>query len=144
MMIKEQVSKLLPKGIHLMDVKENSRGRSVRLIIDSENAIDLQKTAEIATLVNESGILDEPFPSGCNLEVSSPGLSAPLTESFQFKKHIGRTLKLCINKDGKQNHLQAKLVQADDDEIQFVSGNTDPETVGYADIIEAKIKITFH
>ena len=142
-MIIEQVSKLLPEGIYLMDLKENPRGSSVRLIIDSEKAIDLKMTTKIAKMVQESGVLDTAFPRGCSLEVSSPGIMKPLTESFQFRKHIGRTLKLTIDRGYSTEHLQAKLLNADENGIQFSENKSDPESLSYTDIIEAKIKITF-
>ncbi len=126
-----------------MDLKENPRGSSVRLIIDSDQAIDLQMTTKIAKMVNESGVLESAFPKGCSLEVSSPGITTPLTESFQFRKHVGRTLKLTVERGGSREYFQAELVNADQNGIQFISGKSDPESLSYADIIEAKIKITF-
>lgn len=115
----------------------------MRLIIDSDEAVDLQMTTEIAKVINESGVLDHSFPSGCNLEVSSPGLTAPLTEPFQYKKHIGRNLKLSISQGGNEKRLHGKLMDADDKGIQLTAGKTDILSISYADIIEAKIKITF-
>lgn len=126
-----------------MDLKENPRGSSVHLIIDSDKAIDLKMTTKIAKMVQDSGVLDTAFPRGCSLEVSSPGITKPLTESFQFIKHIGRTLRLTVDRGDSTEHLQAKLLNADEDGIQFTEGKSDPESLSYANIIEAKIKITF-
>ncbi|MBT3618195.1 MAG: hypothetical protein HN517_05370 [Candidatus Marinimicrobia bacterium] len=142
MIIREKVENLLPKGIHLLDMKEDSRGRSVRLVIDSDQAIDLRMTTDITRRVNNAGVLDSAFPSGYSLEVSTPGVSTPLTKPYQFSKNVGRILKLVLNRGETHQKVQAELLHADDDGIQFVKTDSEPERIFYRDIIEAKVNIS--
>ena len=70
---------MIPGHLVIMDIVENIPQSKVTIIIDGPQPIDLQTTASIAKTVRNSGLLDEIYKDGFQLEVTSPGLDAPLT-----------------------------------------------------------------
>jgi ribosome maturation factor RimP len=68
---------------------------NVKVFLDADSGLDIGKSADVNRrlykLIEETGI----FPDGdFSLEVSSPGVDAPLRSLRQFKKNIGRTIEV--------------------------------------------------
>ena len=85
---------MIPGHLVIMDIVENIPQSKVTIIIDGPQPIDLQTTVSIAKTVRNSGLLDEIYKDGFQLEVTSPGLDAPLTHPIQFKKNMGKVIKV--------------------------------------------------
>ncbi len=94
--LKNQLGALLPEDLVLMDVIEDHCRPGVKLVVDGAKPISIQATAEVARTVRDSGILDRIFPDGYQLEVTSPGVEAPLTHPFQYEKNRGRKVELTL------------------------------------------------
>ena len=95
--LKKKVAEMIPGHLVIMDILENIPQSKVTIIIDGPQPIDLQTTVSITKTVRNSGLLDEMYRDGFQLEVTSPGLDAPLTHPFQFKKNMGKVIKVrCI------------------------------------------------
>jgi ribosome maturation factor RimP len=58
------------------------------------DSIDLQTTTSIARYIRNSEIVSSEYPDGVQIEVTSPGIDAPLVHPFQFKKNINRSLNV--------------------------------------------------
>jgi ribosome maturation factor RimP len=98
--LKNKLGALLPEDLVLMDVIEDHYRPGVKLVVDGSKPISIQATADVARAVRDSGILDGIFPDGYQLEVTSPGLEAPLTHPFQYKKNMGRKVELTLKDQG--------------------------------------------
>ena len=92
--LKKKVAEMIPDHLVIMDIVENIPQSKVTIIIDGPQPIDLQTTLSIAKTVRNSGLLDEMYKDGFQLEVTSPGLDAPLTHPIQFKKNMGKVIKV--------------------------------------------------
>ena len=92
--LKKKVAEMIPGHLVIMDIVENIPQSKVTIIIDGPQPIDLQTTVSIAKTVRNSGLLDEMYQDGFQLEVTSPGLDAPLTHPIQFKKNMGKVIKV--------------------------------------------------
>ena len=100
---------MIPGHLVIMDIVENIPQSKVTIIIDGPQPIDLQTTVSITKTVRDSGLLDEMYKDGFQLEVTSPGLNAPLTHPIQFKKNMGKGIKVrCIGE------LESSLVKIHD------------------------------
>jgi ribosome maturation factor RimP len=107
--LKKKVAEMIPGHLVIMDILENIPQSKVTIIIDGPQPIDLQTTVSIAKTVRNSGLLDEMYKDGFQLEVTSPGLDAPLTHPIQFKKNMGKVIKVrCIGE------LESSLVKIHD------------------------------
>src|SRR6187401_2063258 len=88
--------KLADSSQFFVDVIASTRKgpQKVLIIVDGDNGVTIDDCAslsrEIAKTLDESGWLDESYL----LEVSTPGLDQPLIMLRQFKKNIGRGLKV--------------------------------------------------
>ena len=128
--------------IYLLDVFDNRSDGSLRIVIDAEKPISISMTAEITKALRDSEEIQSYFIDGCRIEVSSPGMSAGLEHSFQYRKNIGRKLKLIINSGEKQKSLKAVLKDVEKDSI-IVQLNDKIKQIDFADIVKAKVMVSF-
>jgi len=139
--LKKKVAEMIPGHLVIMDIVENIPQSKVTIIIDGPQPIDLQTTVSIAKTVRNSGLLDEMYKDGFQLEVTSPGLDAPLTHPIQFKKNMGKVIKVRrigelessivkihdvkdksfvgLSMDGVKNHLQFDNIESAFVEIKY-------------------------
>ena len=139
--LKKKVAEMIPGHLVIMDIVENIPQSKVTIIIDGPQPIDLQTTVSITKTVRNSGLLDEMYKDGFQLEVTSPGLDAPLTHPIQFKKNMGKIIKVRrigelessivkihdvkdksfvgLSMDGVKSHLQFDNIESAFVEIKF-------------------------
>ena len=132
---------MIPAHLVIMDIVENIPQSKVTIIIDGPVPVDLQTTANITKTVRNSGLLDKIYTDGFRLEVTSPGLDAPLTYPFQFKKNKGKIVRVrqmgelessifkihdvkdnsfvALSMDGVKSHLQFDNIESAFVEIKF-------------------------
>ena len=96
MKLEDTIDSLLGKKIFIISVNHDSHQNSVRLIVDAEHNICLDETTEIAKRILASKDIQSMFPNGVRIEVSTPGITAPLEHDYQFKKNIGRKLNISL------------------------------------------------
>jgi ribosome maturation factor RimP len=84
------------RGFELVDVevRRERGGHFVRLYVDKEGGIGLDELQSVSEEV--SAILDaeDPIDSTYTLEVSSPGLDRPLKGEADYRRFVGRLVKL--------------------------------------------------
>ena len=88
---------LLPLGVELDDLTLTKAGnrRVLDVVIDSDDAIDLDRLAEISRAISES--LDESDIMGTApyvMEVGTRGVGRPLTKPAHWRRNVGRIVKL--------------------------------------------------
>jgi ribosome maturation factor RimP len=105
------------RGFELVDV-EVKRGRGeqvVRLFVDKEGGIGLAELQSVSEEV--SAILDaeDPIESTYTLEVSSPGLDRALKSEADYRRFVGRLVKLASYEpvEGRR-HWTGRLQSVDD------------------------------
>ncbi len=107
-----------------------------KIFLDSDTGLTLEKCMKInrklRRRIEDEGI----YPEGdFSLEVSSPGVDAPLKLHRQYVKNIGRSLEIELN-DEEAKGITGKLVSVEDDKIvlenivkQKKSVKTEPEII---------------
>lgn len=116
MNIEQRVTELVEEKIadrpelFLVDVKFNPSGR-LTVLVDGDGGIAIQDCAAISRHVGfhleEENVIGQAY----NLEVSSPGIDAPLRLKRQYLKNIGRSIEI-KKTDGSKT--SGKLLAADD------------------------------
>ncbi|AEW86865.1 ribosome assembly cofactor RimP [Flavobacterium columnare NBRC 100251 = ATCC 23463] len=117
--------------------------------LDGDNGVQLQDCVNISRAVENSLDREE---QDFALEVASAGVSAPLKMIRQFKKNVGRTVKLTT----AEKEYEALLVEADDEGVTLEWTAREPKKVGkgketvvhntkiqYGNIVEAVVTIIF-
>lgn len=130
-----------------IEVSKAGRRRVLRVIVDSEDGVELDTCAELSRAISET--LDETDAMGEGeyvLEVSSPGADRPLTEHRHYVRAIGRLAKLGLN-DGDE--LVARILAVDDEgldlEVPGVKGRKPTSRrVAFDEIAKARVEIEFN
>ncbi len=153
--MREKVEQLLEnaleknKSLFLIDL-DISAGNQIRVILDGDKGVTVEDCVEVSREI-EHNLDREEFDF--SLEVMSAGLSEPLSTPRQYKKNLGRNLKI---KTATGEKFEGELIAANDENCTLKWSAREPKPVGkgkvtvekeailpYKDIMEAKVMITF-
>jgi ribosome maturation factor RimP len=154
MTFKENVKDLLERGLaeypslFLIDLNINDANKIV-ITLDGDNGVQLQDCINISRAIDNNLDREE---VDFALEVASAGVSLPLKLVRQYRKNIGRTLKI---KTSSQT-IEALLLEVSEEDITVEWSSREPKKIGkgketvvhkekiaYADIQEAIVVIIF-
>lgn len=99
--IEEIVTGLLKEEEFLVDViiaGANAAGK-ILILLDADNGINIDRCAEISRKTGAVLEAEDAIETAYVLEVSSPGLEHPLKLNRQYKKNIGRQVKVTLQDD---------------------------------------------
>lgn len=153
-MLKEKVEKLAQKvfeennSLFLISLEVNSANH-IKVVLDGDEGVSVADCITVSRAIEHNLDRDE---EDFSLEVTSAGVTEPLLLPRQYKKNIGRRLKVKT----AEEKIEGDLIAADDNEIKLSWKAREPKPVGkgkvtvqkeavlpYSDILEAKVKITF-
>ena len=140
--IKNIVEKHLSKGQVLIDVMESFESGFVRVVVDSEATITLDDTAKLTKKLIKSDEFNNRYPNGCRIEITTPGVDAPLKKAYQFKKNINKNVKISYRTEDQIDSIKCKIISADDDAILVKHDNNDIP-IFYDQIEHARILLSF-
>jgi ribosome maturation factor RimP len=152
----QQVAQLLETGLEskpslfLIDLSI-SEANKIMVTLDGDNGVTLQDCIDISRAIEHN--LDREVVD-FSLEVCSAGVSSPLKTTRQYKKNIGRTLKV---KTVNNTIIEAELLEANEETITLFWKTREPKQIGkgketiehrekipYSNIKEAIVTITFN
>ena len=130
-----------------IEVSRAGRRRMLRIIVDSDDGVELDACAELSRAISEK--LDETDAMGEGeyvLEVSSPGADRPLTQHRHYVRATGRLVKLQLHESGE---LVARILTVDDEgldlEVPGVKGRKPTiRRVAFDEIAKARVEIEFN
>ena len=97
-------------------VPEKKGQKKVLVLLDGDQGISIedcsQLSRKLSKALDEGVLLDDPY----TLEISSPGIDHPLKEIRQYKKNVGRTVRVKLRGGGNE---EGKLVDVGE-EILFI------------------------
>jgi len=138
----KNIKNMLDPDIHLIEVQENHQRDLVKIVVDSENPITIDTIAEVTRNIRDSEVIDKHFPAGYKMEVTSAGIDTDLIHPFQYKKNIGRQLKIKLITGDSIKSIKAVLKDIDEEGI-FIQLHKKISHVNYAEIKQAKIIVSF-
>ena len=148
--VRSQLSELLrpvvaQAGLDLEDVAVNRAGsRSiVRVVVDSDNGLDLDAVADVSRAVSE--VLDDAddvLRGAYVLEVTSPGVDRPLTAPRHWRRATGRKVK-AIRTDGREVLGRVESATGDKDGAATLRTDGGPVELRYADVKRAVVEVEF-
>ncbi len=155
-MNQESVKKLIDEAIEenpslfLVDWKI-SADNAIEILVDGDEGVSIDEIVRISRHVEHNLDREE---TDFSLNVSSAGVGNPLSLPRQFKKNIGRTLKVTKTDDGKE--IEGELTSVDEEGIRLKWTTREPKPVGkgkhtvekeekikYTEIKKAIVKISF-
>ncbi len=154
MVFKEKVSELLNAAleerpeIFLIELKIEDNGK-ITVTLDGDNGVTLQDCIDVSRAI-EHNLDREEYDFA--LEVASAGATSPLKLVRQYKKNIGRTLKVKLATE----IVEAEITDANEEFITLEWEAREPKKVGkgketvqkkqeikYSEIKEATVTIKF-
>ncbi|KIF77033.1 ribosome maturation protein RimP [Streptomyces sp. 150FB] len=129
-----------------IEVSRAGRRRVLRIVVDSEDGVDLDECAEVSRAISEK--LDESDAMGedeYQLEVTSPGAERPLTERRHYVRATGRLAKFQLHEG---DEFVARILTVDDEgldlEVPGVKGRKPTaRRVEFARIAKARVELEF-
>lgn len=146
-LVEEKISAEGRTDLFLVDVKMHSNGRLV-ILVDGEKGIGIADCAQISRHVGfhleEENVLEDAY----NLEVSSPGIDAPLVLPRQYVKNVGRQLSIKLadgsKKEGKLTGITEDAVIIEEvNKEKGKKAETIEVVVPFSQITETKVLISF-
>jgi ribosome maturation factor RimP len=130
-----------------IEVSRAGRRRVLRIVVDSEDGVDLDECAEVSRAISEK--LDESDAMGedeYQLEVTSPGAERPLTERRHYVRATGRLAKFQLHEG---DEFVARILTVDDEgldlEVPGVKGRKPTaRRVEFARIAKARVELEFN
>lgn len=145
-------------GYDLEEVVEQRIGNRIllRVVVDGDDGVSLDDVAEISRAVSDA--LDEaeqadPAVFGqqaYDLELSSPGVSRPLTLPRHWRRAKGRLVK-ATGPDGAE--LTGRVLETTDEQVTLLVSSVKKlgqkpveteQTFAYADLAKAKVQVEFN
>ena len=129
MTFKEKVKNLLDKALEenthlfLIDL-DFSESNKISIVLDGDFGVNLQDCINVNKFL-DSGLEAEEVEF--SIEVASAGVSTPLKLVRQYKKNIGRTLKV---KTISQGDFEATLSDADAENVSLSWSAREPKEIG--------------
>lgn len=155
MIFKDKISALLEEALQqkpslfLVDLSINETFKVV-VTLDGDNGVNLQDCIDVTRAIDNNLDREE---QDYSLEVASAGVSSPLKLVRQYKKNIGRTLRVKLATET----IEAKLEDANDEGVTLSWSAREPKKIGkgketvehkreipYSEIKEAIVTIIFN
>ena len=120
----------------------------LRLVVDGDGGVTLDDIAEVSQAV--SAFLDETNPLGeaaYDLEVTSPGVSRPLTLPRHWRRAVGRLVIVPLTAGGE---LTGRVIAADEEGVTLELPGKKPGTtggerrLGYPELGRGKVQVEFN
>jgi ribosome maturation factor RimP len=113
------------RGMEILEVrvKGHKGSRMVRVVadvadLDADHDLDVDTVAELSRELGDALDEHDPIAGGYRLEVSSPGVDRPLTRPRDFRRNVGRQVRVELTSDADApSELTGTLVDATDTEI---------------------------
>jgi ribosome maturation factor RimP len=143
MTFKDKVQELINAALaerpelFLVDFSINDANK-ISINLDGDQGVNLQDCIDVSRAIeNQLDREEQDF----SLEVASAGVSSPLKFIRQYKKNIGRTLKVKITDSAD---IEAKLVAADEEKITLEWQAREPKKIGKGkETVDKKAEILY-
>lgn len=128
-----------------------AEGNKIRIILDGDKGVTVEDCIKVSRAIEHNLDREE---EDFSLEVMSGGVSESLTLPRQYKKNIGRSLKVKV-KEGPE--VEGEITHVDEKAVTLKWKTREPKPIGkgkvtvqkeaiipYVDIIEAKVMVKFN
>ena len=143
----EKITEIGRADLFLVSVKMLPNGKLI-ILVDGDKGIGIAECAQISRYVGFRLEEENAIEDAYNLEVSSPGLDAPLALPRQYVKNIGRSLAIKMADGSKREGTLSGLTE---DAIVIEESNKQKgkkaeqveSVIPLAEITETKVVISF-
>lgn len=130
-------------GMYVVDITIRGRKGSqvVDVYLDREGDLSVDDLARVSREVGFLLDAEDLIAGRYNLNVSSPGADRPLTDPRQYRKHVGRRLRVHLRapEDGAAEVVEGELAEAGAESIDVRVSRKETRTLAFADIDKAHV-----
>jgi len=108
-----------------------SSDNKITVIVDGDNGVPLKECIRISRHIEHN--LDRDVVD-FSLEVTSPGITEPLVNIRQYKKNLGRTLKITTELE----KFEGQLTNVDENEVVIEWKTREPKPIGKGKVTVSK------
>jgi len=150
-LVKEKLSEIVKPviedmGYILFDIAY-SRGKNralLRIYIEKEGGVTIDDCEKVSREVGALLDLEDIIPSSYLLEVSSPGIDRPIRCPEDFKKALGKKVRIITTEPiDKQSFFLGKVDTSSEDEIELLLIKDRRVRIPYKNISKARLEIEF-
>lgn len=138
--VREQAAPLVADAdLDLVEVQVRGEGarRVVRVIVDRKGGVDLERCTNVARALSARLDAVDALEAGYTLEVTSPGVDAPLTGQRAFDRVEGRAVLVHRTvADGRVEQVRGTVEAAEAEAVVLAVGGASVR-VPYAEIAKA-------
>lgn len=115
-----------------------SEANKINVVLDGDTGVTLQDCIDVSRAIE--GQLDQEGLE-FSIDVASAGVSSPLKFVRQYKKNVGRKLKV---KTISQGEIEAVLTEADDEGATLLWKAREPKEIGKGKVtVEKTVKVPY-
>ena len=113
--------------------------RVVDVFVDSDEGLDVNTLAKVNREIGFLLETEEVIEGRYTLNVSSPGVDRPLRLPRQYKKNVGRTLKVKYMTEDKRQSIKGELVNTAEEFVELKLPGGKLQRISMDEIVESKI-----
>lgn len=140
--IKEIAYPIVEQGdTFLVDVEiKHHEVPEVWVLVDSEsNQVSLDSYSAMSRKIGDALDVEDIFQNQYRLNVSSPGLSRPLSDKRQYSKNKGRTAKVKFKDDNQYHKVEGVIKEVNENMIAVETNENEVKDISFESIVETKI-----
>ncbi len=146
-LVEEKITEIGRADLFLVSVKMLPNGKLI-ILVDGDKGIGIAECAQISRYVGFRLEEENAIEDAYNLEVSSPGLDAPLALPRQYVKNIGRSLAIKMvdgsKREGKLSGLTEDAILVEENiKEKGKKAETVESVIPLTQITETKVVISF-
>jgi ribosome maturation factor RimP len=118
-------------------VKGHPGSRMVRLVVDAEEGVDIERIARLSRQVSAEFDELDPIAGRYTLQVSSPGADRPLITARDFARNVGRPVRIASTAGGE---VEGVVTAAGSETVSVEVDGEDVE-VRLEDVRDARVQL---
>ncbi len=141
--VREIIRPLLEmEQVHLveLEIHGKSGNQVVNIYADTDQGITLAEITRLTREINDLLDMHDVIPGFYRLNVSSPGVDRPLKALWEFRKNLGRELRVVFRENEQEKELTGKLLAAEEERI-LLQVKDEELSIPTASLIKARVQL---
>lgn len=145
--VKRLISPIIEaEGIELIEIQYNPRGgrSTLRLFIDKDGGVSIEDCERISREVEAYLDVEDIIPGSYTLEVSSPGLDRPLRRIEDYRRNIGKLIRLSTSSPiMNQRFFKGRIAGLKEESVRLSLERGKEVSIPFSEISKANLEIEF-